>query len=164
MGLIAGNAQWCDPQGGPGDTRGAEGCIERGNATLTFGATREKFSLGTLVEVTREHHCAELETQVADQEEQGNTDGAPLGGLVVDVGVGDREVGARLVGIFTTFTKKTWNKLVRTVFCVRVVCLYGWDFTLVVADLGDEYLQCGFRLERCVAMNSVAACCRASSC
>ena len=98
MGFIAGTPEWCDPQSGPGDARGAEGCLERGNATLTLGATRGELALGTLIKVTSEHHCAELETQVTDQEEQGNTDGPPLGALVVVVNVGDREVGARLVG------------------------------------------------------------------
>ena len=44
---------------------------------------------------------SELKTHVADQEEQGNTDGPPLGTLVVDMDVGDREAVARLVGIST---------------------------------------------------------------
>ena len=41
-----------------------------------------------LVEIIGEDHRAELETQVSDQEEQGNTDGPPLGSLVVDVNIG----------------------------------------------------------------------------
>ena len=54
--------------------------------------------LGTFVEGAGEHHRAALETQVADQEAQGNTDGSPLGAIVVGVNVGDSEAGARLVG------------------------------------------------------------------
>ena len=86
------------PKGGPGDARGAEGCFERRDATLTVGATREKFGLGTLFKVTGEHHRAESETQVADEEQQRNAHRQPRGALVVDVKVGDREVRARLVG------------------------------------------------------------------
>ena len=86
------------PKCRPGDARGAEGCFERRDATLTVGATREKFALGTVVEVTGEHHRAEFETQVADEEQQRNAHRQPRGALVVDVKVGDREVRARLVG------------------------------------------------------------------
>ena len=51
-----------------------------------------------LVEVAGTHDCTELRAQVADQEMQGSTDGPPLGALVVDVDVGDREIRARRVG------------------------------------------------------------------
>ena len=53
MGLIAGTPQWWDPRGGLEDARGAEGCLERGNAALTLGASRREFPLGTLVESHR---------------------------------------------------------------------------------------------------------------
>ena len=67
VGLSAGSPQRRNPQGAPGNTRRAEGCLERGDVALTLGATREKFTLGTLVVVSCMHNCAELETQVADQ-------------------------------------------------------------------------------------------------
>ena len=86
------------PKCRPGDARGAEGCFETRDATLTVGATREKFGLGTLFKVTGEHHHAESETQVADEEQQRNAHRQLRGALVVDVNVGDREVRARLVG------------------------------------------------------------------
>ena len=50
------------------------------------------FPLNGLVEVPGEHLRAGLETQVADQEEQGNADRPPVGTLVVHVDIGDREV------------------------------------------------------------------------
>ena len=74
----------------------AEGRFEwRGSAITIAGWC---FPLNGLGEITGEHHHTELETQVSDQEEQGNTDGPPLGALVVDVDVRDSKVGARLVG------------------------------------------------------------------
>ena len=63
-----------------------------------FSIVRWCFPFNRLVEINGEHHRAELETQVSDQEEQGNTDGPPLGGLFVDVNISDGEIGARLVG------------------------------------------------------------------
>ena len=47
-----------------------------------------------LVEITGEHHRAELETQVTEQEEQGNTDGPPLRALIVYAHVRESKVGA----------------------------------------------------------------------
>ena len=84
-------------QGGPGKACGSHGCFERRNATLTFEDTGGKFALSTVVEVTGEHHSAELEGQGTDQQEHRNAEGPPLGTLVVDVNVGNHEVGARRV-------------------------------------------------------------------
>ena len=50
-----------------------------------------------LVRVASGHERAKLETQVPDQEEQGHAHRPPLGALVVDMGVGNRETGARQV-------------------------------------------------------------------
>ena len=87
VGLVAGTPQRWDSQSGPGDASGVEGCFEQRNTTLTVGATRAKSTLRALVEVASEHHRTNLQTPVEDQEEQGKTDGSPLGGLVVDVNV-----------------------------------------------------------------------------
>ena len=70
MGLSAGSPQWRDLHIGPGNARRAEGRLELRNATLTVIATRVKFTLGILSKVTGEH--------------QGNTDGSPVGALVLE--------------------------------------------------------------------------------
>ena len=93
-----GPPQLCDTRGGQRNARTAEGGFERRSATLTVRATREKFALGTLVRVTGEHYCAELEAQVPNEEQQRDAHGPPLDTLVVDVDVGDCEIGARLGG------------------------------------------------------------------
>ena len=91
VGFIAGTPQWFDSQGGPGDVRGVDGCIERGHATLTVAATREKFTFGTLAEVTGEHNRTEPEAQVTDEEQQRNAHRPPLDALAVHMDVGDRD-------------------------------------------------------------------------
>ena len=73
----------------------AEGGFERRGSAFTIAG--RCFPFNGLVEVTGEHHCAELETQVSDHEEQGNAYGPPLGALVVDVSMGHSEVRAQLV-------------------------------------------------------------------
>ena len=76
----------------------AQCCFRSGDAALTVGATCWKFSFCSLVEVTGEHDRAELRAQIADEQNQRNEDGPPLGTLIVDVDVGDCEVGAQRVG------------------------------------------------------------------
>ena len=68
----------------------AEGGFHRGGSALTIAGWC--FPFDGLVEITREHDRTELDSQVTDQEEHGNTDGSPLGALVVDVHVGDSKV------------------------------------------------------------------------
>ena len=46
----------------------------------------------------RQDDSTKLQAQIADEQQQRNADGPPLGALVVNVDVGDREVGARRVG------------------------------------------------------------------
>ena len=79
----------------PRNVRMAEGSFGRGSAFTIAGWC---FPFNGLVEISCEHRRAELETQVPDQEEQGNADGPPLGTPVVDVDVRDSKVGARPVG------------------------------------------------------------------
>ena len=49
------------------------------------------------VKITGQDDCAQLHAQVADEQQQRDTNGPPLGALVVDVDIVDREVGARWV-------------------------------------------------------------------
>ena len=51
-----------------------------------------------LFRVASKDDRAELHAQVADEQQECDAHRPPLGGLVVDVNVGDREVGARGVG------------------------------------------------------------------
>ena len=57
-----------------------------------------ELTFSTLVEVAGEHHSAEFEAQVPYELQQRDAHGLPSGEFVVDVNVGDREVGARLFG------------------------------------------------------------------
>ena len=50
-----------------------------------------------LIEVAGEDDSEELRAQIADEQQQRDANRPPLGALVVDVDVGDREVGARRV-------------------------------------------------------------------
>ena len=62
---------------------------------LVGGSVRRSFAL---IEVAGEDDCAKLHAQVADEQQQRDTNGPPLGALVLDVDIGHREVGARRVG------------------------------------------------------------------
>ena len=57
-----------------------------------------RFALDFFVKITRQLDSTKLQAQIADEQQQRNADGPPLGALVVDVDVSDREVGARRVG------------------------------------------------------------------
>ena len=91
VGFTAGTPQWGDARSRPRNSDMAEGCFKRRDPAFTKVA-RRCFPLNGLVDVPSEHHRAELETQVADQEKQGNADGPPLGTLVVHVEIRERGV------------------------------------------------------------------------
>ena len=55
---------------------------------------RRSFALGAFVKVSREDDSTKLQAQIADEQQQRNAELPPLGALVVNVDVGDREVGA----------------------------------------------------------------------
>ena len=90
VGLTDVNRQRCDAWSGPGKARIIEGGLKRPGR-----ASRSAPLLKSPVSTT----APSLRQQVADQEEQGNTDGSPLDALVVDVDVGHREAGARRVRV-----------------------------------------------------------------
>ena len=54
--------------------------------------------LKVLVEIASEDDSAELHAQVAEEQQECDSHGPPLGALIVDVNIGDCEIGARLVG------------------------------------------------------------------
>ena len=56
-----------------------------------------RFTFDTLVEIASQD-SADLHAQVADEQQERDANGPPLGALVVDMNVGDCEIGARLVG------------------------------------------------------------------
>ena len=60
-----------------------------------FGAASRS---APLLKITRQLDSTKLQAQIADEQQQRNADGPPLGALVVNVDVGDREVGAPRVG------------------------------------------------------------------
>ena len=64
---------------------------------LTVEATKLKFALGALVEVASKHHRTEFEAPVKLRSSNANAHGPPLGALVVNVDIGNREAGARQV-------------------------------------------------------------------
>ena len=57
-----------------------------------------RFTFKGPVEITSEDDSAELHAQVADEQQECDAHGPPLGALVIDVNVVDCGVGARLVG------------------------------------------------------------------
>ena len=59
---------------------------------------RRSFALGAFVKIPRQDDSTKLQAQIADDKQQRNADGTPLGAPVVNVDVGDREVGARRLG------------------------------------------------------------------
>ena len=74
-----------------------EGSFNRIHAALVIGASRRKFAFGSLIEVAGQHHRTELETQVAYQKKDSDTNRSAFGALVVDVYVCNSEVLACLV-------------------------------------------------------------------
>ena len=76
----------------------AEGRFKRRDAALVRRSVWRSFPLVAFVEITRQDDSTKLHAQIADEQQKRNTDGPPLGALVVNVDVGDREVGARRVG------------------------------------------------------------------
>ena len=100
----------------------AEGGFERRDPAFAKVASW-RVAFNCFVEIADEDNSAELEAQVPNQEEQGNTNGPPLGALVVHVNIGDCEIGAQLVGRSAErasdhhasnsncrITKRTWDQ------------------------------------------------------
>ena len=75
----------------------AEGGLKRRDPAVTRIA-RGGFTFDSLVEVAGEDGSAKLRAQVADEQQERDANRPPLGTLVVDVNIGDGEIGARLVG------------------------------------------------------------------
>ena len=59
---------------------------------------KPSFTFDSLVEVASKDDSAFLHAQVADEQHKRDSHRPPLGALVVDVNIGDCEIGARLVG------------------------------------------------------------------
>ena len=74
----------------------AESGLGRRDPTLVGGGALSEFTLCTLVEVAGEDDSAQLHAKVADEQQLLDANRPPLGALV-DVNVGDGEVGARRV-------------------------------------------------------------------
>ena len=85
MELTAGAQQWHNAKSRPWNVEVAR-------------SVWRSFALGAFVKIAGKHDRAKLHAQIADEPQQRNADGPPLGALVVDVDGGDREVGARRVG------------------------------------------------------------------
>ena len=94
MELTAGGPQWRDAGSGPWDVVVAEGCFKRRDAALVRKSVWNSFALVAFVKITRQDDSTKQHAQIADEQQQRNTDGPPLGVLVVNVDVGDREGGA----------------------------------------------------------------------
>ena len=75
----------------------AEGSLKCGDPPLVHGPVRRSIALGALIKVAAKDDSAQLHAQVADEQQKRDANRPPLGALVVDVDVGDREVGARRV-------------------------------------------------------------------
>ena len=76
----------------------AEGGLERRDPTLLGGSARSKFTLGALIQVAGEDDSAQFHAQVSDKQQERDAHRPPLGAVVVDVNIGDCEIGARQVG------------------------------------------------------------------
>ena len=98
MRLTAGAAQWRNTRRRPRGVGVAERCIKCRDVALVRMSVRRGFAFGTFVKITGHDDSTKLHAQVADEQQEGNAHGPPLGTLAVDVDVGDREVGARRVG------------------------------------------------------------------
>ena len=74
----------------------AKGGFERRDPA--FAIVRWRFTLNGPVEIASEDDSATHHAQIADVKQECDAHGPPLGALIVDVNIGDCEVGPRLVG------------------------------------------------------------------
>ena len=84
--------------GRPWDVGVAECRFKLTGAAMVRRSVWRSFALGSFVEITNQLDSTKLQAQIADEQQQRNADGPPLGAFVVNVDFGDREVGARRVG------------------------------------------------------------------
>ena len=95
--LTAGAPQRREARSWPWDVGVAEDGLQWRHSPLIDRPVR-CFALSAFVEVASEDDSAKLQAQVADEEHLRNAHGPPSCALVVDMDVGDGEVGARRVG------------------------------------------------------------------
>ena len=97
VGVAASTSQRCDGKSRPWDVGDAEGGLERRDPAIAkIASWRDAFN--GLVEIADEDDSAKLQAQVADEQQECDAHRPPPGALVVDVNIGDCEIGARLVG------------------------------------------------------------------
>ena len=97
VGFAAGTPQRSNTRSRPRDVDMAEGGFKRRDPAFAKVA-RWRFPSDSLAEIASEDDGAELHAQVADEQQESDADGPPLGTLVVHVNIGDCEIGTRLAG------------------------------------------------------------------